>query len=156
LGKNKYIESPEKMWELFKSYRETVKSKPILVQDYVGAMASKVDREKERPLTMPGFECFVMDNTDITYPDLTEYFEGKNESYKDYFPICSRITIEIRRDQIEGGMAGIYNPSITQRLNGLVDQKASDDKQDVTIRVKYDRKGNNPGGATQQPTEGTE
>jgi hypothetical protein len=37
-------------------------------------------------------------------------------------------------------MAGIYNPSITQRLNGLVDQKASDDKQDVTIKVKYENR----------------
>ena len=29
---------------------------------------------------------------------------------------------EIRQDQIEGGMSGIYNPSITQRLNGLTDK----------------------------------
>jgi len=27
-------------------------------------------------------------------------------------------------------------------LNGLVDQKASDDKQEVTIKVKYERKSN--------------
>ena len=31
----------------------------------------------------------------------------------------------IRRDQIEGGMVGQYNPSITQRLNGLKEQTES-------------------------------
>ena len=71
---------------------------------------------------MEGFECYVMDNTKINYPDLTEYFEGKNESYADYFPICSRIKREIRHDQIKLGLANVINPSITQRLNGLVDK----------------------------------
>ena len=28
----------------------------------------------------------------------------------------------MRQDQIEGGMAGMYNPSITQRLNSLVEK----------------------------------
>jgi len=44
MGKNKYIETPEKLWEYFEAYRKTVKSKPILVQDFVGAMASEVER----------------------------------------------------------------------------------------------------------------
>ena len=42
--------------------------------------------------------------------------------------ICTRIRAEIRQDQIDGGMAGIYNTSITQRLKGLVD------KSDITTK----------------------
>jgi hypothetical protein len=42
--------------------------------------------------------------------------------YEQYLPICRVIRQMIRQDQIEGGMAGIYNPSITQRLNGLVEK----------------------------------
>ena len=37
---------------------------------------------------------------------------------------------EIRTDQIEGGMVGQFNPSITQRLNGLTE------KTDVTTNGK--------------------
>jgi hypothetical protein len=39
-----------------------------------------------------------------------------------------------------GGMAGIYNPSITQRLNGLVDKIQEDGNKEVTIKVKYEKK----------------
>ena len=38
------------------------------------------------------------------------------------FRSCSHIKELIRLDQISGGMAGIYNPSITQRLNGLKEE----------------------------------
>lgn len=130
MSKNKYIETPEKMWDLFINYKSEVNTTPLLKKDWVGKDATPVQREYTRALTMEGFECFVMDNTKISYPDLTEYFEGKNESYLEYFPICSRIKREIRRDQLEKGLAGLINPSITQRLNNLVDRKdvKSDDK----------------------------
>lgn len=125
MGKNKYIETPEKMWELFIGYKKDVEDNPLKRKDWVGKDANTVQREFTRALTMEGFECYVMDHTEITYPDLTEYFEGNNPSYKDYFPICSRVKREIRRDQIEKGLAGMINPSITQRLNALVDKKES-------------------------------
>ena len=119
MPKHKYIETPEKMWQLFCDYEKEVKSNPRIKVEYVGKDGDRVNTPLERPLTMEGFECYVMDNTRITYPDLSEYFDGKNESYKDYFHICSRIHRKIRRDQIEGGMVGQYNASITQRLNNL-------------------------------------
>lgn len=123
MGKKKYIESPERMWELFEAYKRDVKESPRIRVDYVGRDGKRVETPLETPLTMEGFEEYVMEHTKVTYPDLTEYFEGKNESYKDYFPICSRIQRVIRKDQIEGGMVGQYNASITQRLNGLTDKK---------------------------------
>ena len=126
MGKNKYIETPKKLWELFIAYKKEVKGNPIVVGDWVGKDANPVLREKEKPLTMVGFECYVMDNTEMTYPDLTEYFEGKNESYKDYFPISIRIKKEIENDQLTGGMVMIYNHSLTARINGYSDKKTFD------------------------------
>lgn len=120
MGKNKYIESPEKMWEYFLAYKKEVKSKPIKVQDYVGKDAEMVYREKERPLTIDGFECWCYDNEIIS--DLSNYFANSDNRYSKYSTICSRIRKAVRTDQIEGGMSGIYNPSITQRLNGLREQ----------------------------------
>lgn len=137
MGRYKLIESPEKMWELFVAYKESTKNKPILVQDFVGKDGQEVRRERERPLTMEGFECFVMDNTEIQYPDLCHYFSGTDESYKDFFAICTRIRREIRQDQISGGMAGIYNPSITQRLNGLVEK--TDAKTEGIQKITIER-----------------
>lgn len=120
MAKHKYIETPEKMWELFEAYKKETKQRPILVQDYVGKDGNEVNREKERPLTMEGFSmyCHSTDNTSNIY----DYFSNKNEAYSEYSNICRAIREAVRLDQIEGGMAGIYNPSITQRLNGLTEK----------------------------------
>jgi hypothetical protein len=128
MGKRKYIETPEKMWEYFETYKKWVKSNPIQVQDYVGKDAEMVYRTKERPLTIDGFECWCYDNEIIS--DLSQYFANTEQRYTDYQTICSRIRKAVRTDQIEGGMAGIYNPSITQRLNGLTEKQEI--KHDIT------------------------
>lgn len=120
MGKNKYIETPEIMWEHFLAYKKQVKSNPIRVQDYVGKDAEMVYRDKEKPLTIDGFECWCYDNEIIS--DLSQYFANTEQRYTDYQTICSRIRKAVRTDQIEGGMSGIYNPSITQRLNNLVEK----------------------------------
>lgn len=120
MGKNKYIESPEKMWEYFERYKKEVKQDVILVHDFVGKDAEEVYRRKERPLTLEGFENWCADNEIIE--DLGHYFANTDNRYENYRTICSRIKKVIRQDQIEGGMAGIYNPSITQRLNNLVER----------------------------------
>ena len=119
MGRNKYIESPEKLKEYFLAYQKETKSNPFVVKDWVGKDATDVFREKEKPLTFIGFQNYLDDIDVIT--DVTDYFENKDSRYTDYIRICSRIKRNIQDDQIAGGMVGIYNPSITQRLNGLTD-----------------------------------
>lgn len=128
MGRTKLIETPEKLWELFLKYKKYIKNNPIKVQDYVGKDAEMVYREKERPLTIEGFENYLEDEGIIG--DLSHYFANTNNAYSDYLTICSRIKRNVRQDQIEGGMLSIYNPSITQRLNGLVE------KNETNIRVE--------------------
>jgi hypothetical protein len=132
MGKNKAIETPQKLWDLFLKYKEEVKSKPVIVKDWVGSNAVDVYREKERPLTMVGFECFVCDHTEINYPDLTNYIEAK-DSYSQFLPISSRIRAEIKSDQITGGMTMIYSQNLTARLNELVDKKETEHKGELNI-----------------------
>ena len=129
----KYIETPERMLELFLAYKQKVKSNPIIVTDWVGGMAKEVQREKERPLTLEGFSVYCFEEGIIK--SVHDYFSNKNNEYADYSNICSRIKEIIRVDQIDGGMAGIYNPSITQRLNGLVEKQ----QNEVTVtEIKAD------------------
>jgi len=135
MGRYKLIESPEKMWELFCDYKAKAKSSPILVQDFVGKDGTEVKRERERPLTMEGFECFIWDEGIIE--GVEQYFSNREGRYSDFVGICSRIRKEIRQDQISGGMAGIYNPSITQRLNNLVEK--TDTKTEGIQKIKIER-----------------
>lgn len=121
MGKHKYIETPERMLNLFEDYRTEVKANPKLKNDFAGKDAQEVIKKFERPLTMEGFENYVFKKG--LNADLSHYFSNYEGRYTDYLAICSHIRREIRQDQIEGGMVGIYTPSITQRLNGLVEKQ---------------------------------
>lgn len=120
IGRPKNIESPEILWGYFLQYKTLVKNSPILVKDWVGKDADQVYKEKEKPLTIEGFENYLEDQDVIN--NLSNYFANTNNAYSDFSTICSRIKRNVRQDQIEGGMVGIYNPSITQRLNSLVEK----------------------------------
>lgn len=136
VGVPKKIESPEILWNHFMDYVKHTKSHPIKVKDWVGGMAKPVQREKERPLTNEGFSIYLFEKGIMS--DVKDYFSNRDGRYEDFVPICSRIREFIREDQIAGGMAGIYNPSITQRLNGLVEK--TENKHEVTeIKIKHER-----------------
>jgi len=128
MGKNKYIETPEKMWELFEEYVKHKRANPRKIDKATGS--GKVVQESLRvPLTMSGFRAFGHSKGVTVH----HYFSNSEDSYGDYRSICSRIEDEIRNDQIEGGMVGQYNPSITQRLNGLVDKKEVEQKGEPRV-----------------------
>lgn len=147
----KYIESPEKLWDLFVSYKKELEDNPFqVVEQKKGTTSIKITASKsgaidfkqpsdlvfiptQKPLTMVGFECYVMEHTKITYPDLTAYFEGKDESYKDYFPISTRIKKEIENNQLSGGLCNIFNPSLTARINGYADKRETELKGSLNI-----------------------
>lgn len=134
MSKTKYIKNPELLWGYFVKYKETVKNNPIFIveqkrgntiipKDFEGIIPEDMNIVKlpmQKPLTMEGFENWCEDEDIIS--DLGDYFSNKNKAYDEYSTICSRIKRNIRQDQIEGGMVGIYNPSITQRLNGLAEK----------------------------------
>lgn len=130
----KNIESPEKMWALFSEYKEEVKSNPRKKHVFVGKDGNSENEKLERPLTMEGFEVFCFDKVGT----IEHYFRNDKGNYDDYCAICLHIRKLIRQDQIEGGMVGQYNPSITQRLNGLtekVEAKNENINRNITVEV---------------------
>jgi len=118
MAKHKYIETPELMMQLFEEYKTECKSNPRKKHVFVGKDGVSDYELLERPLTYEGFSVFCY----LKIGSIKHYFENRDESYNDYVPICRAIKETIRLDQIEGGMVGQYNPSITQRLNGLKEQ----------------------------------
>jgi hypothetical protein len=115
MGKNKYIETPQRMWKLFEAYRKDIKDNPRVRHVFVGKDGNSDFERLERPLTIEGFKNYCYD----VVGDITAYLVNRDNAYNDYSTICTRIKETIRQDQIEGGMVGQYNSSITQRLNGL-------------------------------------
>jgi hypothetical protein len=129
MGKHKYIETPEKMWELFLEYAKDVKDNPRKKHTFVGKEGNSEYELLERPLIFEGFYNFCYEKVGC----IDQYFENRDERYNDYVAICSRIKRSIREDQITGGMVGQYNPSITQRLNGLADKQEHEIKSEPRV-----------------------
>ena len=107
----------ELAWKAYKDHLTEESSKWLKIQ-YVGKEGQRMTDEMKLPYTMDGFEVFCYNN----YGTVEQYFKNKDGYYTDFVPICSHIKKEIRENQITGGMLGIYNPSITQRLNNLVEK----------------------------------
>ena len=110
------------MYELFEAYKANRKPREIQKATVKGV----VSEFHMPPLTMEGFDIFVMNYEGTQSKGVEQYFTNREGRYLAYVDICTRIKREIRNDQIEGGMVGQYNTSITQRLNGLTE------KTDVT------------------------
>jgi hypothetical protein len=118
-GRPRIFNSPQELWDAFEKYKQHTKANPILVHDFVGKDATEVYKRKEVPLTIEGFQCFLVDEGYVTFPDIDKYLDG---THKEFVSISVAIKKDIRRDQLKGGMAGIYNASLTARINGLVDK----------------------------------
>ena len=114
------IPTIEKMMELWDGYKEQLKEKALawVKIQYVGKDGERVTDPYKLPMTYEGFKIYCWENK-IT---VQHYFENREGAYDMFCDICSRIKLEIRNDQITGGLLGVYNPSITQRLNGLTEK----------------------------------
>lgn len=113
----------QKAWSEYKEYLTKEANKWLKIQ-YVGKDGERVADAQKVPYTLEGFKRFCREN----YGDITEYFLNRDGYYDEFTTICRAIKEEIREDQIVGGLLGFYNPSITQRLNGLTEKTQNENK----------------------------
>lgn len=125
------FKTPEDLEGAWEEYKQDLKeqAKEWLKIQYVGKAGEKKEDAQKVPYTLEGFERFCYNN----HGCVNQYFDNKDGYYNDFVTICARIRKEIRENQIIGGMLGFYNPSITQRLNGLTDKKEVDVKTEQPL-----------------------
>lgn len=114
------FKSPNEVLTAWNEYKEDIEKQSDLWMkvQYVGRDGDRVTDGQKVPYTYEGFKRFCREN----YGEVQQYFENKDFYYDDFVDICRAIKEEIRENQIVGGLLGFYNPSITQRLNGLTDK----------------------------------
>lgn len=125
------FKSPQELefaWEAYKASLEEEALKWTKIQ-YVGKDGVRMEDPLKLPYIMDGFEVFCYKN----YGCVNQYFDNKDNYYDDFVTICSHIKKEIRANQINGGLLGMYNPSITQRLNSLVDKTETTTKTEQPL-----------------------
>jgi len=116
-------EELETAWLAYKAkLKEDARNWPKV--QYVGKDGKRVEDYPVLPLTMEGFRVYCYENHGV----IKHYFDNTDNYYDDFCLICTRIKDEIRDHQITGGLLGQFNPSITQRLNNLVEKTQTDIK----------------------------
>lgn len=136
------FKSPEDLEKAWNEFKEDIKQQAnewIKVQ-YVGKDGDRREEPQKVPLTLEGFEIWCK----TRYGCVEQYFKNQDDYYLDFIPICSYIKKEIRNNQIIGGMLGFYNPSITQRLNNLVEKTDNQNNNTNTTTVINLGSGVNP------------
>ena len=112
--------SPDELeiaWSAYLSHLEQEAIKWPKIQ-YVGREGQRMEDYPKLPYTFDGFCVFCYKN----YGVVQQYFENQGGLYGDFIGICSHIKQEIRECQVTGGLLGVFNASITQRLNNLVEK----------------------------------
>lgn len=123
MPRDKAIATPEELESLFNRYKEWVKSNPYKVHDFVGKDATEVRKEKQRPITWTGFEAWLSRENIVCH--LAHYEQNTDNSYIEYLPVIRAIKKECSGDIIDGALAGVYNPNIAARVEGLTDKSES-------------------------------
>lgn len=131
MAKKKYIETPEKLWELFEAYVKHEQFNPMYKIEYVGKEGSKVKTPLETPITFMGFECWLADNGIIS--NLSNYETNAEGSYNEYQPILTRIKNNCFTHNFKGAAVGIFNANLIARKLGLGDKQEIDHKGNVKI-----------------------
>jgi hypothetical protein len=111
-------------FEGYKAHLEEEANKWVKIQ-YVGKEGERKTDPYKLPMTFEGFKVYCFD----IHGNIEQYFVNKDNLYNDFVSICLHIKEQIKADQITGGLLGIYNPSITQRLNGLVEKSQVEIKE---------------------------
>jgi len=125
------FKTPEDLMQAFEEYKADLKeqAKEWLKVQYVGKEGDRVTDAQKVPMTFEGFKRYCR----IHHGEVLQYFVNQDNCYPNFITICLHIKEEIRENQIIGGLLGFYNPSITQRLNGLTE------KSEQVVEVKsYD------------------
>lgn len=136
---NKFIETPEKMYQLWQEYKQWVKENPYIKNDFKSSREGvvEVQLKQERPVTISGFEGWLSENNIISH--ISDYMANTNGIYNDYIEVCARIKAENKARLLSGALAHVFNPNLTGaylRIPKVVEQKNISETPDNVTDLK--------------------
>lgn len=115
--------TPEALWAAFESYVEWTNNNPIIVIDYRGKDAERVELPHKRPLTIHGFQAHIKAGIhwfdQLKRGELVKVTDGFSE-------VITRIENDMRQDKFDGATVGTYKENIIARDLGLTDKSQVD------------------------------
>ncbi len=127
--KQKYIETPERLWELFEEYVKHEANNPMYKTEYVGKDGNEVQTKLNVPIMFEGFECYLADRQIIN--DLGDYSKNDDNRYEAYAPIITRIRKNCFVQNFKGASVGLFNANLIAKKLGLIEKV--EQKIDATV-----------------------
>lgn len=139
VGRPAIFEEPEQLIEAAEEYFQETAKRKINTEEMVKAgpnAGQKFDINHHIPFTIGGL-CLHLGVHSQYFRDFKKRLKTMEDRQKarEFSLIVTRIEEIILTNQIEGAMAGIYNPNLTARLNGITERTdiTSDGKEIKTI-----------------------
>lgn len=118
-GRPPIFYSPDDMMLKFEEYKQWADSNPVNKCEAIksGENAGQlIYIPCQRPYTIWGFARYCK----ASRQGIMNY--GTLECHEEFFDIYESIVSEMTEQNVAGGMVGVYNASLTARLNGFVDK----------------------------------
>jgi hypothetical protein len=131
MAKHKYIESPDKLWELFEAYKKQEQESPMYKVEYVGKDGERVNTPLQVPVTFEGFELYLADLNIIQ--DLGDYSSNKDGRYDEYATIITRIQKNCFVQNYKGAAVGLFNANLIKAKLGIADRKEINDNREPRV-----------------------
>jgi hypothetical protein len=126
MGKHKYIETPERLLEMWDEYKASLGNDTI---EQASSRGDVVSLSVKKPLLRQGFEAFVYRKYGFL---VKQYLDNQDGLYSEYMGVITCIRQEWENDQITGSLTGLYkSPNLVARLNGLAEK--TQNEQNVKI-----------------------
>ena len=126
-GRDKIFKTPEILMEASNEYFQWCLDNPLYELIIQSGKEFKVP--KMRAMTLSGLCIFL----DISMQTFEDYSTNKDERYKDFIDITTRIKEILKTQKFEGAAAGLLNANIIARDLGLSDKKEIEQSGQLNI-----------------------
>lgn len=110
------IKSPHSLAIRFARYKHNKENRYLSVEKWT-RQGDKYTEKVPKPMSIAGF-CLYLG---IGMQTWGRFCKSERVHAEGFEAVIDKIKTEIRKDQLEGSMVGIYNANIAMRLNGLSD-----------------------------------
>lgn len=131
MSKPKYIETPEKLWELFESYVNSLETITIEVPH---VKLGTVKMDVKAPMTMEGFKTYGH-TQGVT---IDHYIKDSEGSYGDYRPIVTRIKERIFDHNFNRAAVGVYKENLIARQLGMTEKTENKNENNHSGTIKIE------------------
>lgn len=127
MGTPKYIETPERLWELFTEYENQL---PIIEVPVSHVKLGVAYLPIKAPMTMEGFKDYCYDRAGV----IKHYIDNTDGRYSDYSTIVTRIKERIFNNNMSKAAVGMYKENLIAKQLGMAEK--TENKNDNTHRGK--------------------